>query len=216
MEDQLHDIADAPTRAWPQYENLSTATPSASSQYSRRDYFLLITTTTLTMTLIYLIALMVMIMASPSSTSFVGAFVPTSAERYATPSQFTTAPLGMGIFDAFQKAFSNEEYRDPPEAIKATARHILVPSLEDANMVLAEIGKGEASFASLAGQYSTCPSKSQGGSLGSFGPGTMVKEFDEVVFSTDTKVGQIMGPIQTQFGYHLLVVDKRSGGSDWY
>ena len=77
----------------------------------------------------------------------------------------------MGIFDGFTKAFTNEEYGDPPEAIKATARHILVPSLDDANKVLAEFGKGETSFAALAGQYSTCPSKARGGSLGSFGPG---------------------------------------------
>ena len=45
---------------------------------------------------------------------------------------------------------------------------------------------------------------------------TVVKEFDEVVFSPDTKVGQVMGPVQTQFGYHLIVVDKRTGGSDYY
>ena len=44
----------------------------------------------------------------------------------------------------------------------------------------------------------------------------MVKEFDEVVFSPDTKVGQVMGPVQTQFGYHLIVVDMRTGGSDYY
>jgi len=122
----------------------------------------------------------------------------------------------MGLFDSFSKAFSNEEYGAPPEAIKVTARHILVPTIEEANTVLEAIGKGETSFAALAGQYSTCPSKSRGGSLGSFGPGTMVKEFDEVCFAADTKVGEVKGPIQTQFGYHLLVVDKRSGGGDWY
>ena len=74
----------------------------------------------------------------------------------------------------------------------------------------------ESSFESLAQKYSTCPSKSRGGSLGSFSPGTMVKEFDDVVFSPDTKVGVVMGPVQTQFGYHLITVDKRSGGGDWY
>lgn len=165
-----------------------------------------------------LVLIAVCSMAVSSSFVVVDAFSPcASTTRHpSTPDRTVTAPLGMGIFDIFQKAFSNEEYGDPPEAVKATARHILVPSLEDANMVLREIGKGEASFASLAGKYSTCPSKSMGGSLGSFGPGTMVKEFDEVVFSSDTKVGQIMGPVKTQFGYHLLVVDKRSGGSDWY
>lgn len=44
----------------------------------------------------------------------------------------------------------------------------------------------------------------------------VVKEFDDVVFSPNTKVGQVMGPVQTQFGYHLIVVDKRTGGSDYY
>ena len=96
------------------------------------------------------------------------------------------------------------------------ARHILVPTVDECNTVLVLVAKGETSFASLVSQYSTCPSKSRGGSLGSFGPGTMVKEFGEVVFALDTKVGEIKGPVKTQFGYHLLVVDKRSGGSDWY
>lgn len=143
------------------------------------------------------------------------AFTPI-AGRHPNQQQRMTTPLSMGIFDVFQKAFGNEEYGDPPDAIKATARHILVPSLEDANMVLGEIGKGETSFASLAGRYSTCPSKARGGSLGSFGPGTMVKEFDEVVFTPKTRIGEVMGPVQTKFGYHLIVVDKRTGGSDWY
>lgn len=142
---------------------------------------------------------------------FAGAFAPVSAR-----STRVGTPLSMGIFDSFQKAFSNEEYGAPPDAIKATARHILVPSVEEANKVLEEIGKGETSFAALAAQYSTCPSKSRGGSLGSFQPGVMVKEFDTVVFSPETKIGEVAGPIETKFGYHLLVVDKRTGGSDWY
>lgn len=133
-----------------------------------------------------------------------------------TSRRHISTPLFMGMFDSFQKAFGNEEYGAPPDAVKANARHILVPTLEDANTVLGEIAKGESNFSSIAAKYSTCPSKSSGGSLGSFGPGTMVKEFDEVVFNPKTKVGQIMGPIQTQFGYHLIVVDKRKGGGDWY
>ena len=54
-----------------------------------------------------------------------------------------------------------------------------------------------------------------GGSLGSFTPGTMMKEFDEVIlFTTQTNIGEIVvGPVQTKFGYHhiLIVVDKRTG-----
>ncbi len=164
------------------------------------------------MTLFCLVILVAVIAAS----TVLIAYAFTSIAGHLNQQQRMITPLSMGIFDAFQNAFGNEEYGDPPEAIKATARHILVPSLDDANMVLGEIGKGETSFASLAGRYSTCPSKARGGSLGSFGPGTMVKEFDEVVFSPKTRIGEVMGPVQTKFGYHLLVVDKRTGGSDWY
>eukprot|EP00985_Skeletonema_marinoi_P016422 scaffold8832_cov128-Skeletonema_marinoi.AAC.2 len=126
---------------------------------------------------------------------------------------FVTQPKSVRRKASSHKAFTNEEYGPPPDAVKATARHILVPTLEDANEVLGKVAGGETTFAGLASQYSTCPSKSRGGSLGSFSPGTMVKEFDEVVFAPDTKVGEIMGPVQTQFGYHLIVVDKRTGES---
>ncbi|KAL7538054.1 hypothetical protein ACHAXR_008269 [Thalassiosira sp. AJA248-18] len=159
----------------------------------------------------FLVAVVAIALVSP----LINAFSPSHTSSSSSVRHPTT-PLSMGIFDSIGKAFSNEEYGAPPDAVKATARHILVPSLDDANQVLEEIGRGETSFAALAGKYSTCPSKSSGGSLGSFGPGTMVKEFDEVVFNPETKMGEIKGPIQTQFGYHLLVVDKRTGGGDWY
>lgn len=57
------------------------------------------------------------------------------------------------------------------------------------------------------GQVQFGNSKS-GGDLGEFGPGQMVKEFDEVVFSADIKV--VQGPVKTQFGYHLLDVADRT------
>ena len=98
----------------------------------------------MTMTSTYLLVLTAVLSAAASSSSllFVDAFSPIAVVHHTTPSsRLISAPLGMGIFDAFQKAFSNEAYGAPPEAIKATARHILVPSLEDANRVLSEIGK---------------------------------------------------------------------------
>ena len=76
---------------------------------------------------------------------------------------------------------------------------------------MAKLGEGSFSFASLASQYSTCPSGSSGGSLGSFSPGTMVPEFDSVIFDPNTNLGEVVGPVQTKFGYHLIVVDKRTG-----
>merc|ERR1712238_544417 len=122
----------------------------------------------------------------------------------------TTTSLQMGMFDAFSKAFTNESYQGPPEGIKATARHILVKGRGDVDSVVKELATS-STFAEVARKYSTCPSKSQGGSLGSFGPGTMVKEFDDVIFNPKTKIGEIVGPISTQFGYHMIVVDKRTG-----
>lgn len=90
---------------------------------------------------------------------------------------------------------------------RANARHILVETEEQCNSLKDEISNG-AEFSDLAAKYSSCPSGKQGGDLGEFGPGQMVKEFDEVVFSAP--VGVVQGPVKTQFGYHLLEVTKRS------
>ena len=89
---------------------------------------------------------------------------------------------------------------------QAEARHILVDSEEKCQSLKTEI-EGGADFADLAKQHSSCPSGARGGELGRFGPGQMVKEFDEVVFSAD--VGTVQGPVKTQFGYHLLEVTAR-------
>ena len=91
---------------------------------------------------------------------------------------------------------------------KATARHILVETEEQCQTLKNQIESGGAEFADLAKEHSSCPSGQQGGDLGEFGPGMMVKEFDEVVFSAD--VNTVQGPVQTQFGYHLLEVTSRS------
>ena len=63
-------------------------------------------------------------------------------------------------------------------------------------------------FGELAASHSKCPSGRNGGDLGSFGPGEMVKEFDQVVFNE--AVGQVHGPVRTQFGYHLLEITSRT------
>lgn len=90
--------------------------------------------------------------------------------------------------------------------VQATARHLLVSTEEQCNELKQQIENG-AEFADIAKSYSSCPSGSQGGDLGSFGPGMMVKEFDEVVFNAP--LNQVQGPVKTQFGYHLLEVTSR-------
>jgi len=88
----------------------------------------------------------------------------------------------------------------------ATARHILLSSEEQCKALKEEIEAG-ADFGDVAKQHSSCPSGKSGGDLGEFGPGMMVPEFDKVVFSAD--VNTVQGPVQTQFGYHLLEVTSR-------
>ena len=153
---------------------------------------------------------------------FVSAFLPSTPSipmRAGVPTigrQLPSSSLSMGIFDSISKAFSNEEYGPPPEAVKATARHILVGSEGEAKVIMKMIASGEQTFADCAREFSTCPSSSQGGSLGSFPPGRMVPEFDKAIFNPDTKIGEMVGPILTDFGHHIIVVDKRTGGGDWY
>lgn len=89
----------------------------------------------------------------------------------------------------------------------ATARHILVDTEAQCVELKDLISQGE-DFADVAKKFSSCPSRANGGDLGSFGPGQMVKEFDEVVFSAEPNT--VQGPVKTQFGYHLLEVTSRT------
>ncbi len=90
---------------------------------------------------------------------------------------------------------------------QAAARHLLVDTEEQCLALKAEI-EGGKDFTEVAQEHSNCPSKAQGGDLGTFGPGQMVPEFDEVVFSAP--LNEVQGPVKTQFGYHLLEVTARS------
>ena len=91
--------------------------------------------------------------------------------------------------------------------LRASARHLLVDTEEQCLTLKQQIEAGE-DFSTVAKEHSNCPSKAQGGALGSFGRGQMVQEFDEVVFSAP--LNEVQGPVKTQFGYHLLEVTARS------
>ena len=80
------------------------------------------------------------------------------------------------------------------------ASHILVSTREQAEAILAEANP--LNFGQLAQQHSSCPSKARGGDLGEFGPGQMVKPFEDATLATP--IGEISQPVQTQFGYHLI------------
>ena len=86
------------------------------------------------------------------------------------------------------------------------ASHILVKTEEKEKKLYDEIQNG-ASFAKIAEEKSLCPSGQNGGDLGFFGKGMMVKPFEDAAFSLN--VGEISQPVQTQFGWHLIqLTDK--------
>jgi peptidyl-prolyl cis-trans isomerase C len=89
----------------------------------------------------------------------------------------------------------------------ATARHILVETQDKCEDIKRQIEAG-ADFSELAREHSKCPSGQRGGDLGDFSPGQMVKAFDDIVFSAD--LGKVHGPVQTQFGFHLIEITGRT------
>ncbi|UCE44842.1 MAG: peptidyl-prolyl cis-trans isomerase [Methanobacteriota archaeon] len=90
---------------------------------------------------------------------------------------------------------------------KVNAAHILLKDESKANELLAMAKSGQ-DFAALARTHSECPSARNGGSLGWFSRGQMVKEFENAAFSGSK--GDIVGPVRTQFGWHLIkIVDLK-------
>jgi peptidyl-prolyl cis-trans isomerase C len=79
--------------------------------------------------------------------------------------------------------------------------HILVKTETEAKTVLERLNKGEK-FANIAKKVSLCPSKKNGGDLGSFGRGKMVKEFETAAFALNK--GQISSIVKTKYGYHII------------
>lgn len=101
-----------------------------------------------------------------------------------------------------------EEHRDQFKMPrKAKASHILVGTEEEAKDILEKIDEG-MSFEEAAKEYSTCPSKEQGGDLGEFNEGQMVPEFEEAVFSMEE--GSISEPVKTQHGFHIIKLVQKS------
>ena len=109
------------------------------------------------------------------------------------------------------KAFyeANPQHFRKPESV--SAKHILVADEEACKAVLDSIENGEKTFEDAAKEKSTCPSGARGGDLGSFGRGQMVKEFEDAAFAAE--IGKVVGPVKTQFGYHLIKVEAKTEAS---
>ncbi|MDO8652727.1 MAG: peptidylprolyl isomerase [Undibacterium sp.] len=122
------------------------------------------------------------------------------------------------------EAACREFYQQNPASFQqgemAAASHILFAVNDDAGAslvkakaqgVLEQVLANPSHFSTLAREHSTCPSGQEGGSLGQFGRGQMVPEFETAVFSTAP--GEIAADlIETQFGYHIIQVTERKGG----
>ena len=115
----------------------------------------------------------------------------------------------VAAFYAAHKA----EYVAPEQVL---CQHILVKGSDDAALdkikgIRARIVDGKADFAEEAKKHSDCPSGQQGGSLGWFGRGMMVPEFDKVAF--EMAKGEVSNIVTTQFGYHIIYkADQKGGG----
>lgn len=106
---------------------------------------------------------------------------------------------------ALQKAY-DDRFKDAKPQTEYSAAHILVATEEEANALKAELAGG-ADFAELAKAKSTdTGSGANGGDLGWFGLGMMVKPFEDAVVGA--KVGEVTGPVKTDFGYHLILVKE--------
>ena len=90
--------------------------------------------------------------------------------------------------------------------VTASARHILVDTEEQCLTLKQQIEAGE-DFSTVAKEHSNCPSKAQGGALGSFGRGQMVKPFEDAAFAL-ANTGDFSEVVESEFGYHIIKLDE--------
>lgn len=150
---------------------------------------------------LHLLFLLIMTLGDIHSFSF-RTYIPSSSRA-----SFTA--LKMNVFSDAFRFFTNLDK-------EASAKHILITgpnAIERLNLIKREIESAtdlSSSFSEIATKVSECPSAGRGGNLGTFKPGMMVKEFDQICF--EKEVGKIHGPVQTQFGYHLILITRRYQG----
>lgn len=112
--------------------------------------------------------------------------------------------------EALQAAY-DAAYADAEPSKEFSAAHILVETEDEAKDLITKLDGG-ADFAELAKEFSTGPSGPNGGDLGWFGPGMMVKPFEDAVLALET--GAVSAPVETQFGWHVVKLnDTRMVGA---
>ena len=126
-------------------------------------------------------------------------------ERRLRASQAIDVAISTSVSDEALSALYAEPFADLDPDREFNASHILVDSLEEAEALVEQLGSG-ADFAELARENSTGPSGPNGGQLGWFGAGMMVKPFEEAVMAME--VGTVSEPVQTQFGWHVIRLNE--------
>lgn len=134
---------------------------------------------------------------------------PSLAARLALENEERSLMAGEAVEAVMRDAVTEEAVQETYDALygaagggeEYNASHILVETEEEAQAIIEELNAG-GDFATLAQEKSTGPSGPSGGELGWFGPGRMVPDFEAAVISLD--VGAISGPVQTQFGWHVI------------
>jgi peptidyl-prolyl cis-trans isomerase C len=113
--------------------------------------------------------------------------------------------MGQAVTDEAVQAAYDETYATQTAEKEFNASHILVETEDEANALVTSL-EGGADFAELAKEKSTGPSGPNGGSLGWFGPGMMVKPFETAVMELED--GAVSAPVETQFGWHIVKLNE--------
>lgn len=118
----------------------------------------------------------------------------------------TSVVESIQVTEAEEQEYYEQHMEQFQEKAQVRARHILVETREQAENIGKELEQG-LDFAEAAKKYSTCPSGEKGGDLGYFTRGQMVPEFEKAAF--EGALHQVIGPVKTQFGYHLIRVEEK-------
>ncbi len=132
-------------------------------------------------------------------------------DREVAPSSPTLAEC-QRFYEAHPERFTSGDLVEARHILFAVTAGTPVPALRaQAEQVLQELLNDPDRFAERARAMSNCPSGEQGGSLGQFGPGTMVPEFDRAVFETQA-TGVLPGLVATRYGFHIVGIERRMPG----
>lgn len=181
---------------------INMLSPEARIQFSNEEGFNKITDELVNQELLYLDALDKKLDQDPAYAKEVEMAKINILKQFALANLFKD----LNVTDEELNEYYENHKQHFTRPMQINASHILVDSEEDAKKIKARIEEGE-SFEDLAKELSNCPSKEAGGNLGTFSPGQMVKEFDEVC--QEIEIGTLSDPVKTQFGYHIIKVNDR-------